>query len=122
MSLSTGASDDIQKATELAEKAVTQYGMSNVGPIAFAKDEGQFLNSSTSRRTISPEVTAEIDRLVKQNIDQAYEMAQQILQLNRDLLESTTQTLLKNEVLEGSQLKMILSQVKAPEELEKFLN
>ncbi len=96
--------------------------MSNVGPIAFAKDEGQFLNSSTSRRTISPEVTAEIDRLVKQNIDQAYEMAQQILQLNRDLLESTTQTLLKNEVLEGSQLKMILSQVKAPEELEKFLN
>ena len=119
--ISTGASDDIQKATELAEKAVTQYGMSSVGPIAFAKEEGQFLNNSTSRRTVSGEVTAEIDRLVKQNIDRAYEMAQKILLLNRDLLESTTQTLLKNEVLEGSQLKMILAQVKAPGELQEFL-
>ena len=118
--VSTGASDDIQKATELAEKAITQYGMSSVGPIAFAKEEG-FLNTSTSRRTVSGEVTAEIDRLVKENIDRAYEMAQKILELNRGLLESTTQTLLKNEVLEGSQLKMILAQVKVPERLQQFL-
>ena len=119
--ISTGASDDIQKATELAEKAITQYGMSSVGPIAFAKNEGQFLGDSTSRRTVSGEVTAEIDRLVNQNINQAYEMAQKILEFNRDLLESTTQILLKNEMLEGSQLKMILAQVKAPEGLEAFL-
>ena len=119
--ISTGASDDIQKATELAEKAITQYGMSSVGPIVFAKNEGQFLNTSTSRRTVSGEVTAEIDRLVKQNINQAYEIAQKILEFNCDLLESTTQTLLKNEVLEGSQLKMILAQVKAPDELKVFL-
>ena len=119
--VSTGASDDIQKATELAEKAITQYGMGSVGPIAFAKESGQFLNNSTSRRAVSGEVTAEIDRQVNQNINQAYEMAQEILQLNRDLLESTTQTLLENEVLEGSQLKMILAQVKAPVGLESFL-
>ena len=119
--VSTGASDDIQKATELAEKAITQYGMSSVGPIAFAKEEGQFLNNSTSRRTVSGEVTAEIDRLVKENIDRAYEMAQKILELNRSLLESTTQTLLKQEVLEGSQLKIILAQVKVPERLQQFL-
>ena len=119
--VSTGAKDDIQKATELAEKAITQYGMSSVGPIAFAKDEGQFLNSATSRRTLSGEVSATIDQLMKQNIDQAYEMAQKILTLNLDLLESTTQTLLKYEVLEGSQLEMILAQVKAPQELANFL-
>ncbi|MEY2858521.1 MAG: ATP-dependent zinc metalloprotease FtsH, partial [Cyanobacteriota bacterium] len=119
--ISTGASDDIQKATELAEKAITQYGMSSVGPIAFAKEEGQFLHSSTTRRTVSGEVTAEIDRLVQQNINQAYEMAQKILELNRDLLESTTQTLLTQEVLEGSQLKTILAQVKSPIELPGFL-
>ena len=119
--VSTGASDDIQKATELAEKAITQYGMSSVGPIAFAKEEGQFLNNSTSRRAVSGEVTAEIDRLVKENIDRAYEMAQKILELNRGLLESTTQTLLKNEVLEGNELKMILAQVKVPERLQQFL-
>ena len=118
--ISTGASDDIQKATELAEKAITQYGMGSVGPIAFAKEEG-FLGNSTSRRAVSGEVTAKIDRQIKLIIDCAYEMAQEILELNRDLLESTTQTLLENEVLEGSQLKMILAQVKAPEELTGFL-
>ena len=119
--ISTGASDDIQKATELAEKAITQYGMGSVGPIAFAQESSQFLGNSTSRRTVSGEMTAKIDRQIELIIDRAYEMAQEILQLNRDLLESTTQTLLKNEVLEGSQLKMILAQVKAPEGFNKFL-
>lgn len=120
--VSTGASDDIQKATDLAEKAVTQYGMSSVlGPIAFTKQETQFIESSTSRRTVSGEVTVEIDRLVKQHIDQAYEIAVNILRLNRDLLESTTQTLLKNEVLEGEHLQEILAQVNTPDELQQFL-
>ena len=119
--VSTGASDDIQKATELADKAVTQYGMSSVGPIAFAKNEGDFLNTSTSRRTVSGEVSVEIDRLVNQNINQAYKIALKILRFNRGLLESTTQTLLKNEVLEGEQLAKILEQVQIPTELEKFL-
>ena len=120
--ISTGAGDDIQKATELAEKAITQYGMGSVGPIAFAKESSQFLGNSTLRRAVSGEVTAKIDRQIELIIDCAYEMAQQILELNRDLLESTTQTLLENEVLEGNQLKMILAQVKAPAELATFLN
>jgi len=119
--ISTGASDDIQKATELAEKAITQYGMGSVGPIAFAQESSQFLGNSTSRRTVSGEITAKIDRQIELIIDRAYEMAQEILQLNRDLLESTTQILLANEVLEGSQLKMILAQVKAPDGLIEFL-
>ena len=120
--VSTGASDDIQKATELADKAVTQYGMSkDLGPVAFAKNEGQFLNGTTSRRAVGGEVTAKIDSLVKQYIDRGYEIAQEILKLNRGLLESTTQTLLKQEVLEGEQLERILSLVKAPDELSQFL-
>ena len=119
--ISTGAGDDIQKATELAEKAIAQYGMSSIGPVAFTKNEGQFLGNTTSRRNVGGEVTAEIDRLVQQSINQAYEMAQKILELNRDLLESTTQTLLQHEVLEGSQLSTILAQVKAPAELTEFL-
>ena len=120
--ISTGASDDIQKATELADKAVTQYGMSqDLGPVAFAKNEGQFLNGTTSRRAVSGEVTAKIDSLVKQYIDRGYEIALEILSLNRDLLESTTQTLLKQEVLEGEQLERILTLVKAPDKLNLFL-
>lgn len=120
--VSTGASDDIQKATDLAERAVTQYGMSaTLGPVAFEKNSAQFLDSSSTRRTISAEVTVEIDRQVKQMIDKAHDMALEILQLNRSLLESTTQLLLKTEVLEGDQLQAILVQVTAPESLNVWL-
>jgi cell division protease FtsH len=120
--VSSGASDDIQKATDLAERAVTQYGMSStLGPIAFEKNSAQFLEGSSARRAISSEVATEIDRQVKQNIDKAHEMARQILQLNRGLLESATQALLAAEVLEGEQLQAILAQVQAPAQLQDWL-
>jgi cell division protease FtsH len=120
--VTTGASDDIQKATDLAERAVTQYGMSQtLGPIAFEKNQAQFLEGSTTRRSISSEVATEIDRLVKETIDNAHDMAIAILKLNRDLVESTTQTLLETEVLEGPQLQAILAQVQAPEGLAGWL-
>ncbi|MBF2000912.1 MAG: ATP-dependent zinc metalloprotease FtsH [Synechococcales cyanobacterium M58_A2018_015] len=120
--VSSGASDDIQKATDLAERAVTQYGMSqSLGPIAFEKPSAQFLEGSHTRRSISDAVAVEIDQQVKQTIDQAHAMALQILQLNRDLLESATQQLLAAEVLEGEPLQAILKQVEAPENLEAWL-
>ncbi|MBF2049848.1 MAG: ATP-dependent zinc metalloprotease FtsH [Elainella sp. C42_A2020_010] len=119
--ISSGASDDIQKATDLAERAVTQYGMSHLGPVAFEKNAAQFLDGSSTRRTISAEVTAEIDRQVKHSIDQAYAMALAILRLNLNLLESATQVLLKQEVLEGEPLQAILAQVQAPTELQAWL-
>ncbi|MDX2228784.1 MAG: ATP-dependent zinc metalloprotease FtsH [Leptolyngbyaceae cyanobacterium bins.349] len=120
--VSTGASDDIQKATDLAERAVTQYGMSTMGPVAFEKNSAQFLDGSSTRRSISAEVAGEIDRQVQQAIDQAHDMALEILQLNRDLLESTTQVLLETEVLEGAPLQSVLSQVKAPVSLNAWLS
>jgi len=120
--VSTGASDDIQKATDLAERAVTQYGMSNaLGPVAFEKNSAQFLEGGSTRRSISAEVAVEIDRQVKQSIDKAHEMALEILQLNRGLLESTTQRLLKTEGLEGDELQSILAQVQAPAGLNDWL-
>ncbi len=120
--VSTGASDDIQKATELAERAVTQYGMSQtLGPVAFDKNSTQFLEDSRTRRTISEAVAAEIDRQVKDNIHYAYRMALDILALNRDLLKSTTQFLLENEVLEGDELQQILTQVQTPVALKDWL-
>jgi cell division protease FtsH len=113
--VSTGASDDIQKATDLAERAVTRYGMSDtLGPIAFEKNSSQFLGDSISRRAISEEVAVEIDRQVKQNIDRAHNTALEILQLNHGLLESTTQILLEKEVLEGDELQGILALVQVP--------
>lgn len=120
--VSTGASDDIQKATELAERAVTQYGMSRtLGPVAFEKNAAQFLQGSSTRRAVSSEVATEIDRQVKQQIEQAHTMALEILKLNRVLLESATQLLLAKEVLEGEELQEILSQVQAPADLQSWL-
>ncbi len=113
--VSSGASDDIQKATDLAERAVTQYGMSaDLGPIAFSDTQSEFLNSNTTRRPMSGEVAAEIDRLVKQSIHQAHEVAKAVLTLNQDLLNSMAQTLLTDDVLEGEQLKEMLAQAKSP--------
>ncbi|MFK8182412.1 MAG: ATP-dependent zinc metalloprotease FtsH [Phormidesmis sp.] len=113
--VSTGASDDIQKATDLAERAVTQYGMApGLGPIAFERTQSQFLNNGSTRRTVGGEVAAEIDRLVKQSITQAHQTAQAILKLNHELLETMTQTLLRDDVLEGAQLQEMLAQAKAP--------
>jgi cell division protease FtsH len=119
---STGASDDIQKATELAERAITQYGMSRtLGPIAFEKNSAQFLEGETKRRTIGSEVTAQIDQLVKQTLDDAHAAALAILRHNRGLLESTTQVLLETEVLDGERLQAILAQVQAPATLADWL-
>jgi cell division protease FtsH len=120
--VSSGASDDIQKATDLAERAVTQYGMSQtLGPVAFEKNSAQFLEGSSTRRSISSEVASEIDRQVKQSLDKAHEMALEILRLNRGLLETATQVLLETEVLEGEQLQALLVQVQAPTALKAWL-
>jgi len=111
-----------EQATDLAERAVTQYGMSNMGPVAFEKNTAQFLDGSSSRRSISSEVAVEIDRQVKQAIDKAHNIALEILQLNRELLESATQMLLAQEVLEGDALQAILAQVKVPIGLNAWLS
>ncbi|HIK30206.1 MAG TPA: ATP-dependent zinc metalloprotease FtsH [Oscillatoriales cyanobacterium M59_W2019_021] len=121
--VSTGASDDIQKATDLAERSVTLYGMSDeLGPVAFEKIQQQFLEGYTNpRRPVSPKVAEEIDRQVKTIIDGAHHIALSILQHNRQLLEATAQTLLQKEILEGEELRSQLDQAQAPAELAQWL-
>jgi cell division protease FtsH len=121
--VSTGASDDIQKATDLAERYVTLYGMSDkLGPVAFEKTQQQFLDGyGNARRAISPQVAQEIDHEVKHIVDNAHHIALSILQQNRDLLEETAQELLQREILEGTDLRDRLKQAKAPEDLTEWL-
>ncbi|BAY23175.1 FtsH peptidase [Calothrix sp. NIES-2100] len=121
--VSTGASDDIQKATDLAERAITIYGMSDkLGPVAFEKIQQQFIEGyGNPRRSISPQVAEEIDREVKQTVDNAHHIALSILQHNRTLLEETAQQLLQDEILEGTALRERLQQAVAPEELNEWL-
>ncbi|QIR36708.1 ATP-dependent metallopeptidase FtsH/Yme1/Tma family protein [Tolypothrix sp. PCC 7910] len=121
--VSTGASDDIQKATDMAERAITIYGMSDkLGPVAFEKIQQQFIEGyGNPRRSISPQVAEEIDREVKQTLDNAHHIALSILQHNRTLLEDTAQELLQQEILEGASLRERLQQAVAPEELNEWL-
>jgi cell division protease FtsH len=121
--VSTGASDDIQKATDLAERAVTIYGMSkDLGPIAFEKIQQQFLEGFTNpRRSVSPKIAEEIDRQVKEIIDQAHQMALTILQENKDLLIEASEILLQKEILEGEELKAQLDRIQTPSELSVWL-
>ena len=121
--VSTGASDDIQKATDLAERYVTLYGMSDeLGPIAFEKIQHQFLEGFTSpRRAVSPKIAEEIDREVKQLVDNAHQIALVILKKNQKLLEETAKTLLEQEILEGQALKDQLGRVQPPTEMDEWL-
>ncbi len=121
--VSTGASDDIQKATDLAERFVTLYGMSDeLGPIAYEKTQQQFLEGVPNpRRTVGPQVVEAIDQAVKKVVDGAHHMALSILSINRDMLQSTANTLLEKEVLEGQELHSLLSHPQSPPGMDEWL-
>lgn len=121
--VSTGAGDDIQKATEMAERFVTVYGMSDrLGPIAYEKQQNQFIPGMESpRRSVSPQVMEAIDDEIKIVVDGAHHMALKVLMSNREVLEKMAQDLLESEVLEKEALTRYLSQVTHPEGLQAWL-
>jgi cell division protease FtsH len=114
--ITTGATNDLQRATDLAERMVTSYGMSKVlGPLAYQQGgQPMFLNNGTAspRRPMSEETAQAIDREVKTIVENAHNQALAILNANRELLETLSQQLLETEVLEGEALYQILDQVK----------
>lgn len=122
--VSTGASDDIQKATDLAERCITLYGMSKtLGPVAVERTQAQFLEGfSQPRRPISPHLSETIDREIKELIDQAYQMTLELLVRNQSVLERIAQHLLETETLEGDALKTLLSEIRQSTALQSWLN
>lgn len=122
--VSTGASDDIQKATDLAERCITLYGMSKtLGPVAVDRAQSQFLEGYPSpRRPISPCLAESIDDEIKSLMETAHEMALEVLLRNRSVLERIAQTLLAEESLEGDSLKALLTDIREPMNLSNWLN
>ncbi len=114
-SVTNGASGDLQKATDIAERMVTAYGMSKVlGPLAYEKrQQANFLGGAglNPRRLVSEETAKAIDEEVKQIVDSGHQQALSILNHNRDLLEKIAQQLLAVEVIEGEELQQLLDQV-----------
>ena len=115
--ITTGASNDLQRATDIAEQMVSMFGMSEIlGPLAYDKQGGgQFLgNGNNPRRAVSDATAQAIDKEVRDLVDNAHEKALQILRNNLPLLESISQKILEEEVIEGDDLKALLSESKMP--------
>ncbi len=110
-SITTGASNDIEKATELARAMVCQYGMSELGPLAFGKKEEQvFLGREIAQhRDFSEDTAIKIDLEVKRIISEQYERAKVILSENREGMENLTNALLERETLDSVQIRRIVA-------------
>jgi cell division protease FtsH len=120
-SITTGASNDLQRATDLAERMVTTYGMSKIlGPLAYEKgQQANFLGDGmmNPRRMVSDDTAKAIDEEVKEIVDTAHQKALAILKQNRDLLEKIAQKILEVEVIEGEELQNLLDRAQLPEQV-----
>jgi len=112
--VSTGASNDLQEAKELAKKLVTKYGMSDLGPLTFGKTEELiFLGREIAvEKDYSEETAKKIDEEIKKLIDWAYNTALSILQKNKKALKKIAEVLIEKETLEQEEFYEILKPFK----------
>lgn len=109
--ITTGASNDIEKATELARAMVCEYGMSELGPLTFGKKEEQiFLGREIAQhRDFSEETAIRIDTEVRKIVTEQYERAGKIIDENRDTMVRLAEALLEHESLDGVQIRRIVA-------------
>ncbi|THB68908.1 MAG: ATP-dependent metallopeptidase FtsH/Yme1/Tma family protein [Gammaproteobacteria bacterium] len=108
--VTTGASNDIKRATEIARNMVTKWGLSDLGPLAFGENQEEvFLGHSVSQnQAFSDETAHAIDAEVKKIIDENYNKAKTILEENEDKLHIMTNALMKYETIDSNQIKDIM--------------
>jgi cell division protease FtsH len=109
--ITTGASNDIEKATEIARAMVCQYGMSDLGPLAFGKKEEQiFLGREIAQhRDFSEHTAVRIDDEVKRIVAEQYDRATKILEDNREAMDRLVEALLEHESLDLEQMKRVIA-------------
>ncbi len=109
--ISTGASNDIMRATELARDMVTKYGFSEkLGPVCYSASDEVFLgNDYHSRKNYSEEVAAEIDEEIRRIVEEGFAEAERILTENIDKLHTVAAALLEIETLDGQQFEALYS-------------
>ncbi len=117
--ITTGAGNDIERATEIARKMVCDWGMSALGPLAFGKkEEAIFLGREIAQhRDYSEDTAIHIDQEVRRIVTAGYEGARNILENNRDTLERIAMALLEREVLDAVELKLLLENKPLPEKV-----
>ena len=110
--VTTGASNDIQRATELARNMVTKWGLSQkLGPMLYAEDEGEvFLGRSvTQRKNVSEQTAMDIDNEVRVVIDKCYSKARHLLETHRDILETMANALMQYETIDAGQIDDLMA-------------
>ena len=115
-SITTGASNDLEKVSSMARNMVTAYGMSEkMGNMAYGKNEQNiFLGRDFGmKRDFSEEIAAEIDKEVKKIVDERYEIAKKLLTENRDMLEYISKNLLERETLDEKEFNELMEKVKS---------
>ena len=121
--ISTGASDDFKKATRIARSMVTEYGMSDLGPVQYEeKSENVFLGRDYAKsRDFSDQVALEIDEQVRKIIEDCYLKAKKIIGENKDLIFALSDALMKYETITKEQIESIVEtgEIKPIEEIEK---
>ncbi len=115
--LTTGAGNDIERATEIARQMVCDWGMSELGPLSFGKkEEAIFLGREIAQhRDYSEDTAIRIDHEVKKIVTTSYSRARNILETNRDKLERIAAALLEREVLDANELKLLIEGKPLPE-------
>ena len=109
--MTTGASNDFERATQLARDMVTRYGMSDaLGTMVYADNEGEvFLGRSVTRQTnMSEETMRKVDAEIRKIIDMQYALARKLIEENRDKIEAMTKALLEFETIDADQIKDIM--------------
>ena len=115
--ITTGAGNDIERATDIARNMVCEWGMSDLGPLAFGKkEEAIFLGREIAQHRDFSEATAvDIDKEVKRIVNIAYESAKGIQNTHRDILERIAQGLLEREVLDANEVRLLIEGKDLPE-------
>jgi cell division protease FtsH len=108
--MTTGAGNDIVRATELARKMVCEYGMSELGPLTYGKKEEQiFLGREIAQaRDYSDDTANKIDQAVRRLVDEGYKSAHQILEDNREVMHRMAAALLERETLDAAEIELLI--------------
>ena len=109
--MTTGASNDFERATQMARRMVTQWGMSDsLGPMVYGENEGEvFLGRSvTTHKNVSEATMQQVDMEIRRIIDEQYALARKLIEENRDKIEAMTQALLEWETIDSDQIGDIM--------------
>jgi cell division protease FtsH len=114
--MSTGAGNDIERATDMARKMVCEWGMSDLGPLTFGKKEEQiFLGREIAQhRDYSEDTAIKIDQEVRKLVNNGYNTAKNLISDNRETLEKIARALIEREVLDANEIKMLVEGKELP--------